>query len=215
MMRRLRIAFLSFGAVACALSQEGAKPDQWRGLRLDESSVDQAIQALGKPVSDKQDGAAIRPIQRWFRPDLGKKIFRDLTFKEVEGFGRVDLYFLDEKLAMIQLQVKSGVLPTALQNIYGLEFQPMMSGFEESMGVVERHQGKAYPKSFPSFYNVVAVGPTAVVNAYVRNDGIGAVLSKSFGSGIDTAAGGFPGKVGAIQLISRRLENRAGTDLLK
>lgn len=76
-------------------------------------------------------------------------------------------------------------------------------------------QGKAYPKSFPGFYNVVAVAPGAVVNAYVSNSSIGAILSKGLGSGIDTAGGGFPGKVTAIQLLSRRLENRAGGELLK
>jgi hypothetical protein len=184
-------------------------------LVLDQSSEDQAIQVLGKPAADKLDGVAVRPIQRWFRPDLGKKIFRDLSFAEVQGFSHVDLFFLDGKLAVIQLQVKADVRPTALKNIYGLEFQPMMSGFEESMGVVERNQGKAYPKSFPMQYHVVAVASTAVVNAAVINSGAGYALRQTLGSGIDTAGGGFPGKVETIQLISRRLENRTGEDLLK
>jgi hypothetical protein len=214
-MQRYALVILALGLALPGKTQDAAKPNQWRGLALDEASAEQAIQILGKPAADKQDGVAVRPIQRWFRPDLGKKIFRCLSFKEIEGFNHVDLYFLEGKLAVVQLQVKADLRPAALGNIYGLEFQPMMSGFEESMGVVERHQGKAYPRSFPDFYNVVAVAPGVVVNAYVSNNGFGAILSKRLGSGIDTAGGGFPGRVATIQLMSRRLENRAGSDLLK
>lgn len=214
-MQRHVVMMLMLGVTPFGLAQDAAKPDQWRGLILDQSSADQAIHVLGNPAADKFDGVAVRPIQRWFRPDLGKKILRDLSFKDVEGFSHVDLYFLDDKLAVVQLQVKADIRPTALKNIYGVEFQPMMSGLEESMGVVERNQGKAYPKNFPLQYNVVAVAPTVVVNAAVINGGIGRVLNQTLGSGIDTAGGGFPGKVERIQLISRRLENRAGADLLK
>jgi hypothetical protein len=210
MFTMLVLSLIGFG-----MAQDAAKPNRWRGLTLDEASAEEAIQTLGKPANDKQDGVGVHPLQRWFRPDLTKKIFRRLSFKEVEGFSHVDLYFLDGKLAVVQLQVKAELRPTALGNIYDLEFQPMMSGLEESTGVIERHEGKAYPKSFPDFYNVVAVAPGVVVNAYVSNSSVGAILAKSLGSGINTAGGGFPGKVTAIQLISRRLENRAGADLLK
>lgn len=214
-MRQCLLTMLILGLGGSNLAQDMAKPNQWRGLMLDEASEEQAIQTLGKPAADKEDGIAVRPIQRWFRPDLGKKIFRRLSFKEVEGFRNVDLYFLDGKLAVIQSQVRADVRPTALKNIYGVEFQPIMSGFEESMGVVERNQGKAYPKSFPIQYNLVAVAPRVVVNADVLNGGFGAALQKSLGSGIDTAGGGFPGKVATIQLISRRLEDQTGENLLK
>ena len=214
-MRHCLLVMLVLSFVRLSAAQDTAKPNQWRGLVLDEASAEQAIQALGRPSSDKQDGVFARPIQRWFRPDLAKKIFRCLTFKEVEGFNQVKLYLLDGKLAVVQLWVKSDLRPTALGNIYGLEFQPMMGGLEESMGIVDRHQGRAYPKRFPSFYNVVAVAPGAVVNASISNSSVGAILSQSLGSGIDAAGGGFPGKVTEIQLISRRLEEKGGAELLK
>lgn len=199
-----------------ALHAQTATPDEWHGLRLNESTPEVVISSLGKPDADKMDAIVISPIARWFRGDIKKKLWRNLTYKAgVEGFGRVDLFFEANKLVLIQLQVKASIRPTALANIYGLEFNPMMSGMQESLANVERHGGKAYPRSFPAFYSVVAVAGGSVVNAYVRNDGLGAVLQKGLGSGLDTAGGGFPGRVALIQLISRRLEDRIGADLLK
>lgn len=194
---------------------QDASPDRWRGLKLDEATPEQAIQLLGKPASDKAERVDAPPIDRWFTPDLKRLKFRTLGYKEIEGFGNVNLYFHEETLAVVVLQVKAEIQPTALANIYGLEFRPYMTGFQESLAVVERHEGKIYPKQFPMMYSLVAVSRTSVVNALIRNAGLGTAFARALGSGIDTAGGGFPGRVAGIQLISRRLENRAGAELLK
>ena len=118
---------------------------------------------------------------------------------------------------VIQLDPRGkAIRPSALGNIYGLEFRPMVSGFLESgsRSAFERHQGKVYLKTFPSTYGLVAVGERSVVSAQIQNAGLVSILKQSTRT-FDTADGGFPGKVGLIQLISRKLENRAGAEVLK
>lgn len=196
-------------------AQERPQPHRWRGLVLDEASPGDAIRILGKPVSDKPDRLFVQNIDRWFVKGLNKKTLRKMQFKGVEGFDKADLYFVDDKLAVIQLDFKKEIAPNALANIYGLEFRPYVSGFDESASPrdYEQHAGRVYPKSYPIFYNMVAVSERAILSADVHNSGVGSVLRKS--AGIKDGEGGLPGKVSKIQLISRRLENREGADNLK
>jgi hypothetical protein len=46
------LALLFCATVAVAQQQDGAKPDRWRGLVLDESTAEDAIKVLGQPKKD-------------------------------------------------------------------------------------------------------------------------------------------------------------------
>ena len=206
--------FLVLFAVG-ASAQEGPRPDRWRGLVLDEATPEDAGHALGKAASDKEDRLFIRNIDKWFVKGLNKKALRKMQFKEVQGFDKAELYFLDGKLVVLQLDFKKEIAPNALANIYGIEFRPYVSGFDESASPrdYERNSGRVYPKTYPLIYNMVAVSERAIVSADVHNSGAGFYFRQSMGAHDD--AGGFPGKVRQIQMISRRLENHEGADLLK
>ena len=134
--------------LACALLGQPAsdrpQPDRWRGLVLAQSTPDDALRVLGRPESDKPDRLLIYGVGKWFEPGLRKKILRRQSWKKVEGFDRVDLYYKGDKLVVIQLDFDKEIPPTALPNIYGLEFAPFVDALAESMFPrdFERHEGK-------------------------------------------------------------------------
>lgn len=216
-MKRILIAvfFLVISAGVIAGQEDRPQPDRWRGLVLDQATPEDAIRVLGQPESDKPDRLFIEGIGRWFRPGLNKKALRKLRFKKPAGLDSADLYFEGGKLAVIQLDFEKEITPTALANSYGLEFRPIISGFQEagSPAHYERHKGQVYPKRFPDHYVIVATVPASILAANVGN--MGGALKAMIVTGADTAGGGFPGRVRSLQLISRRLENREGTDVLK
>ena len=204
---------------AAVLIQGGdtPQPDRWHGLILGETRPEQAVQLLGNPKSDKPDRLFIREIGKWFEPGLSRKNLRKQTFREVAGFDRVDLYYKDGNLVVIQLDPsRDQIQPSALQNIYGVEFRPFVDAFTESSfpGDFERHEGRVFPRMYPLVYSVVAISPKAIIAGRILNGGVGRSL-RTLAVAVDAPGSGFPGKVQYIQLISRQLENRQGANLLK
>lgn len=122
----------------------------------------------------------------------------------------------------IRVSLGAAVLPeidaeqpaaSALSQIYGIQFAPRISGLTEALYPrdFERNQGRIYPKSYPTVYDLVAVTEKAFVSALVANNSVTTILKKSAGV---TDTGDFPGKVTLIRIISRSLENRDGADVL-
>jgi hypothetical protein len=188
--------------------ETGASPDRWHGLFLEETTPEQAIQALGKkPASDQPNRLLIRRVDKWFAAGLRGKTLRRLAFREIQGFSHVDLYFHADKLVAIQLAPKEKMAPTILPDIYGISFKPVQSGAEKMFS------GRA-----PVGYGLVAVSDRTVILAEVYESAFGSVMRRSTGVR-DPDTGYYPGKVGSIQLISRTLEDRSalkhGADLLK
>jgi hypothetical protein len=198
-----------------AAGQEVPSPDRWRGLLIGDSTAEDAVGLFGKPESDKPDRLLIWRIRKWFIPGLNKKTLRKQTFRGMDGFDRVDLYYYEERLAVVQLDFSRELDPNALKNIYGIEFVPFIERMAEAFfpADFERHQGKMYPKTYPDDYSLVAVGDRAIVCASISNGGIGSMLAKV--AKVPDSPAAFPGKVRMLQLISRKLENRQGADLLK
>jgi hypothetical protein len=200
-----------------AQEQDKPKPDRWRGLVLDQSTPEDAVKILGQPSQDKIGKLTVYDLQRWVSKKQKEKIFRNLEFKKPGGIDKATLSFLDNKLAMITLDVKSGTIaPNGLANIYVVPFQPMISAIDLAMFEkdYERNQGKIYPKTYPTVYALVAVSERSFVSAMVSNvPSFPGALGKSMG--VPDEPGSFPGKVEFVQLISRALENRDGADVLK
>lgn len=196
------------------------QPDRWRELILDKTTPDEAFKVLGKADKD-ETGQQLRlfgNISKWVTKKQKEKIFRKIEFKlgKDEGVQKAVLYFLDEKLVRIMLDLKAGeVSPNALGRIYGVELAPMVGAMDIAMSPrdFERNQGKVYPKSFPTVYYLVGVSEKSFVSGMVGNASFGSILGKSMG--VPDQPGNFPGKVEYIDLISRTLENRDGADILK
>lgn len=195
---------------------DSPKPDRWRGLVLDQSTPDEAINILGKPSKDGIGRLNGGKIQSWLTKRTKEKIFRTLEFKKPEGIDKAWLTFLDGKLVAIMLDVKKGIAPAGLSNIYGIEFQPMVGAADAGFRPrdYERNQGRVYPKTYPTVYSMVGVSEKSFVDAMVSNvPSFGGALARS--AGIPDQPGTFPGRVEFVTLISRTLENRDGADVLK
>ncbi len=190
--------------VCCCLlgasqAEDGPKPDRWRGLILDESTAEDVIKTLGKPSKDR------------VTKQIGN---RTLTFKNLEGISEAQLIFEKERLVVISLRPSRKIDAKAVPNIYGLEFEPRISGLEEAVnpGDYERHEGRVYPKTYPAVYELISVTPHSRVTCLIANNSFGSILKQSAGIRDETE---FPGHVALIQLISRTLDNRRGADALK
>lgn len=209
--------------IACfllSLTAFSQQPDRWKGLVLDECTPEDAIKTLGTPFKDQanQQLKAFGNVSRWIAKRQKDKIFRTLEYKfgKDEGVQKAVLYFEDGKLVRIMLDLKAGeISPNALGRLYGIELAPMVGAMDIAMSPkdYERNQGKVYTKSFPTVYYLVGVSEKSFISGMVSNVSFGSVLAKSMGVG--DQPGNFPGKVEYIDLISRKLEDRDGADILK
>lgn len=212
----LVITLLAFCSAGIAQDSDGPKPDRWRRLVLDESTPEDAMRILGTPANDKLGSVAVFRIKSWLSKQAGERVFRTLEFKKPEGIDKATLSFLNGKLVAISLDVKKGIAPGALSNIYGVEFQPAVNATDIAFRPrdYERNQGRVYPKTYPTVYSMVAVSERSFIDAMVSNvPSFGGAFAKSMG--VPDQPGTFPGKVEQIVLVSRKLENRDGADVLK
>jgi hypothetical protein len=196
----------SFAILACCCllgtsqAEDGPKADRWRGLVLDESTAEDALKTLGKPSKDKTV--------------TKQTVTRVITFKNLKGISEAQLVFEKDRLVAISLKPSPKIDAKAIPNIYGLEFEPRVSGFEEAInpGDYERHEGRIYPKTYPAVYQLICVTPRSRITCLIANNSFGSILKQSAGIRDETE---FPGHAILIQLVSRTLDNRKGADALK
>jgi hypothetical protein len=188
-------------------------PDRWHGLIIDQSTPEDAIKILGQPASDKVESFKPYPFEK--RISTKGKTFRHLKFKEIKGLDSASLVFTDNKLVGIFLDLKDKIPASAIQNNYGVEFEPKISSFEvaSNPGNYERVQGKLYPKNWPSGYFIQGETAQVWIGATIDNSSFGAMMMGS--SRGSTGTGAFPGKATGVMILSRALENREGSDVLK
>lgn len=216
----LAALILSLLCVPTAFGQEQTKPlpDRWHGFVLEQSTPDDAFKVFGKPSKDSITSFDPNPISHWITKRRKEKIFRSLEYKKpTEGVDKAWLIFLEGKLVSIALQLKGGaVSPNALGAIYGVEFTPVIgqSDLAFSPRDFERNQGRIYPKTYPTVYNLVATSTNSFIAAGVGNvPSFGGALARS--AGVPDKPGSFPGTVVFISLVSRTMENKDGADVLK
>lgn len=214
MKKLIPIFFLFLAGVTFA-----QQPDRWHGLILNESTVGDSVKMLGQATKDEnnQSMRVFGGVNRWLTHRQKEKIFRVLEYNlGKEGVQKAVLYFLDDKLVRLNLDLKSGtVSPNGLGSIYGIKLSPMVGALDIAMSPAdyERNQGNIYPKSYPTVYYLAGVSEKSFVSAMVSNSSFGSVFAKSMG--IPDQPNSFPGKVEYIDLISRTLENRDGANILK
>jgi hypothetical protein len=198
------LASIALLACCCFLGvsqvEDGPKPDRWRGLILDESTAEDALKILGKPAKDKT-----------VTKETASRI---ITFKNLKDISEAQLIFEKDRLVIINLKPSAKIDAKAIPNIYGLEFEPRVSGLQEAVnpGDYERHKGRVYPKTYPAVYELICVTPRSKVTCLIGNNSFVSILKQS--AGIRDEAE-FPGHAILIQLVSRTLDNRKGTDALK
>lgn len=197
---------------------DSASPNKWHGFTLDQSTPEDVINTLGKPIKDKLSSLPANPVSSHLTKWHKEKIFRSLEYKHPsKGVDKAWLFFSRGKLVSVMLDMNEEVVsPNGLSGIYGLEFQPVIGQVELGFNPrdYERNQGKIYPKTYPTVYHLVAAAEESFVAAMVGNvPSFGGAFARSMG--VPDKPGSFPGKVMFIQLISRTLENKDGAGALK
>src|SRR5438309_5117693 len=149
----LRFVVLSIAALvaATAFAQSSCpRADGFRGLMLNQTTSEEAVRILGQPVADKTDRLDVAKLSKWLDPKHKEKIFRQLAFKNVGDFSQIRLSFLENKLVMIDLEVKKILFPARLNDLFGLEFAVI--GAQQGPSDLPNEPGK-YPVRFiPVFY---------------------------------------------------------------
>jgi len=195
-MKLLTFAFV----LVAAISIVAQEPDRWRGMVLDESTTEDAIKVFGQPKKEQMNRLWPNgPVSSRLSNQHKKKIFKTLEFqfKKDDGVQKAILAYLNDKLVMITLDLKSGdVSPNGLSNIYGIDF------------VYQRTEMFGTGGGYPVVYGLLGTSERSFVSSF------GSILSKSMG--ILGKAASYPGKVEFIDLISRSaLENKDGSNILK
>jgi hypothetical protein len=212
----LTLLLLTLSPLLQAQESDSPKPDRWHGLVLEASTPDDAIKILGQPKSDRESQLFVLAHHQWLTKAVKEKQWRIMEFHSVAGVDKAWLAFDKNELVSIMLDVKKGISPMALSNIYGIEFVPDIGSTDIAFEPhnYERNQGRVYPKTYPTVYNLVGVAETSFVFAMIGNvPSFGGALARS--AGVPDQPGTFPGRVSMIQLISRKLQNRDGADVLK
>lgn len=197
-----------------------ASLNSWKGLILGESSFEDSKKILGAPVKDKTN-QSFTPLvySKWFGNKLPKDL-REVKFKGLDGFDSAVLYFRNDILVVIELDLKKDLSASALVDAYDSKFSPLVGNFASGVTPGDLAEGKReviYPERFPLAYQMAAANEKSIGLAYAS-----AGMAEAFAAGMMTPMGGRPGLTGSLpglvrklQLISRTLESTKGTDLLK
>ncbi len=210
------LLILVFSSTAFGQSEK-PEPDKWKGLRLDESTAEQVLQKFGKPKSDKIDKVALPAVGKLLTKELKEKKWRVIHYEQIENAKDALFVFgTGNRLLIIHFEPAAALSPQALVNAYQLPFKPVFSGIDQAMspGDFSRDgNGSVYAKSYPTVYFIVAAADKSFVVAGIGNSSFGAVFKKSIG--LPDSGTTYPGKVYAVELISRTLENKDNVDVLK
>lgn len=211
-------------SISTFLVQDSPRPDRWRGLVLDEATPEDAFTVLGKAEKDELDRLRVAYFSsKWISKKHKEKVFRKIRWKEnkglnplVTGVKYAQLSFLNNKLVMIEFELKEKIDAGALENIYQIQFVPRIDGIDEALNPqnFERLQGRVYPKIYPTVYHLQSVTENSFLGVLVDNVSFAAAFKNITGV-TDSSNDGFPGKVAYFQIVTRKLENRDGMDVLK
>jgi hypothetical protein len=198
------LLLLASSEVGLAQEPSHYRADGWRGLTLDQSSVDDATRTLGSPAEDKVGDLHVRNASEWMTAKRREKVFRKLVYKNFEEVKKAELSFLDNKLVMISLMLKQPMAAKDLAGKYGTDFVIIKGVIPKGSRPGDYEGGKQgfAPGAYPPVYIVVTVSARSFVAASVVDVSAKNVLKRAVNSPTKDA---LPGNVFVIETISRRL----------
>lgn len=191
-----RVIHLSACLVLLALNvfaqaESSPRPDGFRGLILNRTTVEDAVLNLGQPAKDGVDRLEVSEAGKWLDAKYKEKRFRQLTFKKVGDFRAIQLSFLENRLVMIELDFDKDLSPPRLKNLFGVEFSPVDYG----MGLKDKPEQQPrrlfFARSYPDSYAAIAVSDQSFIYAKCSSNNKG-----------------VPGRVDKVLQISRLLEKQ-------
>jgi hypothetical protein len=179
--------------VVCGQGAAGPHPNGFGALVLNKTSAEDAIRVLGQPASDKTDKLDASKLAKWLDPKHKEKIFRQLAFKNVGDFSRIQLSFMENSLVMIELEFKRNVAPEHLDKIFSLQFNVIgaASGPSDLPNEVGRYPARFIPEYYPFTYNLIGISEDVFILA-----------------DISTGDAARPGRIDRTRQISRVLQKK-------
>ncbi|HYX28058.1 MAG TPA: hypothetical protein VE863_05790 [Pyrinomonadaceae bacterium] len=140
-------------------AQANPKADGFGGLVLNKSTAEDATRILGQPASDQTDRLDVQKLGKWLDARQKEKIFRQLSFKNVGDFSRIQLSFLENKLVVIELDFKKTILPERLDKIFGVEFAVIggQTGPSDLPNEPGKYPVRFTPTAYPFNYNLIGI----------------------------------------------------------
>jgi hypothetical protein len=190
MTRLFSILFCFLLLASGTLAQTVATPDGFKGLTLNETTLNDAMTALGQPDADKIDSLDVSKISKWLEPKHKEKVFRKLTYKN-HDFSKIELSFLDNKLVMIDLDFAKRYDAKNISNLFAVQFA-LLGGPISLPDKPGQMPGGFLATTFPAYYTMVAISEKTFLLANCASEGRGT----------------SPGTVERTRQISRVLEKK-------
>ncbi len=190
MTRVLTFVFCLLLLTCRTFAQAAATPDGFYGLMLNDTTLNDARNALGQAVADKTDSLDVSKLGKWLDAKHKEKIFRQLTYKN-RDFTRIELSFLDEKLVMIDLEFAKKYEATKLSTLFAVEFAAL-GGPISLPDKPGQMPGGFIAMGYPPYYAKVAISDKTFLLANCASQG----------------GGSSPGVVERTRQISRVLERK-------
>jgi hypothetical protein len=184
------IILILVSASSASSQKNGAEPDRFSQLVLNQTTPDEAFQFLGKVESDKIDRLDGSQLGKWLNAKYKDKIFRKLKFKNTGMLLSTELSFLENTLVMIELEFRKAVKPENLKDIFGVNFADIggPSPLPDKPGEYPR---PFFSTAFPATYYKVGISPKTFLLATCT-----------------TSVPEDPGRVEKTRQISRLLEKK-------
>ncbi len=209
-----------FGSVSLAGQGNDPRPDGWRGLLVNVSSVDDAIRQFGAPAKDKDQTALdLERALSWLSGKYKEKLFRTLTYKKLHDFKQVQLSFLRNKLVLISLEAPNAELeqnwidPDDLERLFAVNFKPHKRQHKTRLPSPAEFQAHAPAElkkdEYHYWYDMIAVSEhvfiVAVTDNYQYRSGLFDSPDVKRREEINARGTRYPGYVSHIAIISRNL----------
>lgn len=173
--RSLRTATLIFALLVlplfCARLGVAAEHHEWRGLRLQVSSPQEAIASFGNPNADEVD--QFREVATRFRwptdlidcvaimlPPNNSRV-RVLRFDGLTGYNAVSLVFRNNNLMIISVlpDRTSRIMAARLSTTYGIQFHPAFNqkAAGNILAAVRQTEEDVQPLDYPVNYKLIGV----------------------------------------------------------
>ena len=193
--------FICLSSISHAWAQDSKI---WKGLELGMTSA-AVVEKVGKPKRERMEDAGFKvalPPSTRERQD-----FKKFTYEKSDGWEKVTLSFLSDRLVGIELWPKNKTLEAAsLPARFGLDFL-LVEAFAKGvdLGSFEGQKETSVPKVYPATYNMVAVASDRYVISFINNGSLKAIFKDGLKK---PTIAMFPGYVESITLIQRSIETK-------
>lgn len=201
----MRKIFILSWFLLLAVHISAQEPFQWKNLKFDSSTAQNAVEVLGKPKKDKVEKVKFnKSVPANLRSQMN---FRKLQYENIDEFKDVDLLFLNEKLFGIELNPhRRKLFAIDLSKMYNMDFL-LTEGLPKEVNWTDYENQKetTIPKVYPPSYFMISVKSDCAIIATIDNNTWKAFWRDSLKKPTTEM---FPGFVDKIQIFSRKSEGK-------